>query len=414
MENNYDIIIIGGGIIGLTTAYQILSLNPHYKLAIIEKEKEVATHQSGHNSGVIHSGVYYPVGSLKAKNCVEGRKELLEFCREHYIPYKMIGKVIVATHTSQLSALEEIYRRGVANGVPNLSLVGKEELAELEPNVKGIRALWVKECGVIHYPDVAKRLSHMLQEMGATIILGEEVKEIQKKKKFHLTTSTKELESRYLVSCAGVYSDRIAKMLQINLSFRMIPFRGEYYELKKGKKDMVHGLVYPVPDLSLPFLGVHFTPMMDGKIEIGPNAVLAFSKEGYKKNIFSLSDCWHTFSYRGFWKMALRDWKRGLQEQWKSLSKKAFVKEAQKMVPSLQAEDVQPGMTGVRAQLLDRKGELITDFAYERKEGALILLNAPSPAATASFAIGRMLAKKVLEMCGDQLAVRDCESSISS
>lgn len=412
MEKMFDIVIIGGGIVGLTTAYQILSANPDCKLAIIEKEKEVSTHQSGHNSGVIHSGVYYPIGSLKAKNCVEGRRELLEFCKEHYIPYKMIGKVIVATDKSQLSTLEEIHRRGVANGVNNLAIIGKEELQELEPNVNGIKALWVKECGVIHYPDVAKRLSHMLQEMGASIFTKEEVLQIHEKDELTIVTTSKVIPSRFLISCAGAYSDRVASMLGIDLSFRMIPFRGEYYELKEKKRDMIHGLVYPVPDLSLPFLGVHFTPMMNGKVEIGPNAVLAFSKEGYKRSDFSFSDCWNTFSYKGFWKMTMKDWKRGIKEQWKSISKKAFVKEAQKLVPSLQSEDVIPGMTGVRAQLLDQQGGLITDFAYRCQKRSLVLLNAPSPAATASFAIGRMIAKKAVKMCG--LSERVYESSLSS
>jgi (S)-2-hydroxyglutarate dehydrogenase len=396
VSKKYDLIIIGAGLLGLTSAYQILKKEPSCSIAILDKERKEAQHQSGHNSGVIHSGVYYNPGSLKAKNCLLGRRYLLSFCDQFDIPYKMIGKLIVSTREEQIPTLDEIQRRGLENGVEGLSLINKKELQSLEPNVQGKAALHVQSCGIISYPDVATKLVTVLKEQGVEFFFERKVKRIEEESSVYIHTSDERFQSKALLSCAGIGSDHIAKMLHLTLPYQMIPFRGDYYVFKKTVFPKVKRCVYPTPDLRYPFLGVHFTPTMHGDIEIGPSAVLAFGREAYRKSQFCLKDMKEMFTFKGFYKVIARDWKRGIQEQIKSLSKWAFVRQARELVPSLYSSEVTKGMSGIRAQLVKNSGELVHDFAFEQTEKALILLNAPSPAATASFAIGEMMAEKIL------------------
>lgn len=398
MTKTSDVLIIGAGIVGLATAYQLQRQHPHLKIAIVEKEEKVAAHQTGHNSGVVHSGVYYKPGSLKAKNCVEGKKELLQFCDDNAIAYKKLGKVIVATRQEELPRLEEIEKRGRANGLTSLELIGPERLKEIEPHVSARKALWLPDVPVIHYPDVAQVLSQRVQEKGAELFLGEKVVDIRSEKGGCVVVTTKRmLQSRFLINCAGLFSDRIAKRspLKERPSHQILPFRGEYYMLSQEKAKLVKGLIYPVPDPKFPFLGVHLTRMLDGKVEAGPNAVLAFAREGYKKSHVHLGDCLDYLRYPGFWKMAFRYWNIGMYEIYRSLSKKAFLRDLQRLVPEIQESDLSPGGAGIRAQVVTREGKMLDDFSLIQEQNMVHVLNAPSPAATACFSIGRFIASKV-------------------
>jgi len=394
MPQKFDVAVIGAGMVGLATAYQLKNLHPRLAIIVIEKEKEPAKHQSGRNSGVIHTGVYYKPGSLKATNCIAGREELLRFCQEHSIPYKLMPKVIVATKQQQIARLEEIFQRGQANGVPGLEMIDRAKLKEIEPYAEGVRALSVPGSAVIHFPDVARGLARWLEEQGSRLVFDEEVLTL---KEGVIETSKRTYETKAVVNCAGLYSDKIARLSlgDGKVLSRIIPFRGEYYQIKSEKAHLVRGLIYPVPDPKFPFLGVHLTRMIDGSVEAGPNAVMAFAREGYRKRDVKLAELAQTLGYLGFWKMALRYWNVGLYEMYRSLSKKAFVKDLQELIPSICEDDLVPGGSGVRAQLVTPEGKMADDFSLMKEGNTVHVLNAPSPAATASFAIGRQIAHEL-------------------
>lgn len=391
-----DVVIAGAGIIGLATAYQIQKSHPHLKILVLEKEKAVALHQTGRNSGVIHSGIYYKPGSLKAKNCHSGRHELLAFCDEQGIAYRHIHKLIVATHSSELLRLQEIQERGTANGIAGLQRLVREQVQEIEPEVNALEALFIPHCHIIEYKQVAERLAICLQQMGGKIHFQEPVLQIEKREDLCLIqTSQNTYASRFFVNCAGLHSDRLAKASLGKVEHQILPFRGEYYELTEAKKGLVKGLIYPVPDPEFPFLGVHLTPMMNGKVEAGPNAILAFAREGYRKTDWVTRDVRDYLGYKGFWKMAFRYWKAGFYEIARSFSKSLFLRDLQRLVPAIQAADLVPGGSGIRAQVVTKEGKLLDDFAFYEEKNILHVLNAPSPAATASFAIGKHLAQKI-------------------
>lgn len=393
MSNVTDVVIVGAGIVGLATAYQILCLKPNWTVRILEKECKPALHQTGRNSGVVHTGVYYKPGSLKAKNCIQGRKELLAFCDAEGVPYQKMHKLIVATKTTELESLEEILRRGEANQVPGLRRLSKEAVQEIEPNVNALQALYIPECHIIDYKAVADALCKWIQKRGGAIEFSEPLINIRKEGSICLSTGkNREYRSRFFINCTGLHSDRIALSTTSNVEHKILPFRGEYYELNPEKKGVVNGLIYPVPDPAFPFLGVHLTPMINGKVEAGPNAVLAFAREGYQKTDFKLKDLADTLSYPGFWRMAAKYWRAGAYEMARSMSKKLFLNDLQRLVPSIQETDLHPGGAGIRAQVVTKEGKLLDDFAFLQDQNILHVLNAPSPAATASFSIGRVLA----------------------
>ncbi|MEN7549721.1 L-2-hydroxyglutarate oxidase [Rapidithrix thailandica] len=394
----YDIVVVGAGIVGLASAYQLLRQQPKLKVAIIEKEAQTATHQTGNNSGVIHSGVYYKPGSLKATNCRKGYEKLLEFCNQEEIPYELCGKIIVATDRKELPALERIYQRGKENGLDQISRMSAEELKNKEPYVSGIEGLWVPYAGIINYKKVAQKIADKIREAGGRLFFNEEVKSIQAFGSGQIIqTDQSEYSTKLLVNCAGLYCDKIAQMAGQQVNVRIIPFRGEYYELKKEKEHLVKNLIYPVPDPSFPFLGVHFTRMMDGGIEAGPNAVLAFKREGYQKTDFDLKEFYEAISWPGFQKVAAKYWQTGLGEMYRSYSKAAFTKALQRLLPEIKEEDLKPGGAGVRAQACDKNGGLLDDFKILEDRRSIHVLNAPSPAATSSLAIGETIADITLK-----------------
>ncbi len=389
----YDVIIVGGGIVGLASALQLLQQQPQLKLCVLEKEKDVAQHQTGHNSGVIHSGVYYKPGSLKAKNCIDGYNRLLQFCNEEDILYELCGKVIVATDQSELPTLKMIHERGIANGLNGLKPLNKEELKEYEPHVNGIEGIFVPQTGIIDYVAVARKYAVKIQEFGGDLFTKTEVTNI-KTHSGGVTVESKDraFEGKLLINCAGLYSDKIAKHTIPELSLKIIPFRGEYYEIKEEKQHLVKNLIYPVPDPNFPFLGVHFTRMINGGVEAGPNAVLAYRREGYSKTDFSPSEFLETLAWPGFRKVAFKYWKTGLGEFYRSYSKAAFTKALQKLIPEIEEKDLVTGGAGVRAQACDRTGGLLDDFSILQDKGVINVCNAPSPAATSSLSIGYTVA----------------------
>jgi (S)-2-hydroxyglutarate dehydrogenase len=388
MAYNYDITIIGGGIIGVATAMQISAKYPRYKVGVVDKEDALAMHQSGHNSGVIHSGIYYAPGSLKAQNCVTGVQKLLKFCDENQIKYDLCGKVIVATSEAELPRLDELHRRGTANSVPGLEMIDRDRLLEIEPHSAGIRALWSPKTGIIDYTEVTKAYARHLQEQGGEIVLGAKVESIHAGgDHMHLATTKGDVQTKYLINCAGLYSDAIARMMGLSLGLRIVPFRGEYYFIRPESHHLVKGLIYPVPDPEFPFLGVHFTRTIHGGVEAGPNAVLAMAQEGYTKTKFQPQELLGTLTYSGFWTMARKYWKTGMHEVYRSFSKGAFTKALQRLVPEITEADLQAGGAGVRAQAVEESGKLVDDFRIVETEGAIHVLNAPSPGATASLSI---------------------------
>lgn len=401
MDGIFDLAIIGGGIIGLATAMEVTQRYPRLRLVVLEKEEQLAAHQTGHNSGVIHSGIYYKPGSLKAQTCVTGAQALVTFCDQHGIPYERCGKVVVATTAEELPRLEELYRRGTANGVVGMEMIGPERLRELEPHATGIKALHVPSTGIIDFPRVARTYAKLVQEQGGEIRLRHQVNRIvQTNEGLMVETSQGTVATQYLVNCAGLLCDRVARMTGASPDMQIVPFRGEYYTMAPHRRSLVKNLIYPVPDPALPFLGVHFTRTMDGLVEAGPNAVLAFAREGYKKSDFVPRDLRETLTFPGFWKMARRYWYTGMGEVVRSFNKAAFVKALQRLLPELTADDLQPGGSGVRAQAIASSGALVDDFVFSVTGKALHVLNAPSPGATASLAIGQMIVAKAGEAFG--------------
>jgi len=395
-SKQYDLAVIGGGIIGLATAMQLAENNPKTKIVVLEKESRVAMHQTGHNSGVILSGIYYKPGSAKARMCVSGRKALLEFCDQHGIPYHLCGKVILATRREQLPQLEELLKRGRENGVEDLELIGGEQLKEIEPYTAGIMALYSPTTGIIDFNKVAQAYASRFQTLGGEILTLAALKKVtQRTEGLILQSSIGEVHCKYLINCAGLYTDRLARLMAkenpTKTPIQIVPFRGEYYKLTETKRDLIRGLIYPVPDSTLPFLGVHFTRTVHGDVEVGPNAVLAFSREGYQITDINLQDVWQILRYRGFWAMARAHWNAGLNEVHRSLSKGAFVKALQQLVPNVNPNDLIPAGSGVRAQAVSSDGRLIDDFVISPGPRAIHVLNAPSPGATASLAIGRRI-----------------------
>ncbi|MGB4973601.1 MAG: L-2-hydroxyglutarate oxidase, partial [Cyclobacteriaceae bacterium] len=385
----YDVVVIGGGIVGLATALQLQNAIPDIKLLLLEKENALALHQTGNNSGVIHSGIYYKPGSLKATNCIRGYHQLIEFCQLNAIPYELCGKIIVATSQEEIPLLDNLFTRGQQNGLTDLKKINKEELKEYEPHVNGIAGVVVPQTGIVDYKLVAKKYGELIQTKGGEIRLGERVIEIQENESVSVVVSQKEsYTTKLVINCCGLYSDKVARLTTPDLDLKIIPFRGEYFKLKKEKEYLVKNLIYPVPDPSFPFLGVHFTRMAGGGIEAGPNAVLAFRREGYKKSQINLGELAESLAWPGFQKVAFKYWKTGMGEMYRSFSKAAFVKALQKLIPEIQKDDLVDGGAGVRAQACDRKGGLMDDFMIVEKKHVINVCNAPSPAATSSLAIG--------------------------
>jgi len=398
----YDIVVIGGGIVGLATALQLQQADPGIKLLLLEKEKELARHQTGNNSGVIHSGIYYKPGSLKATNCIRGYHQLIEFCKLNYIPFELCGKIIVATQPEEIPLLNNLYERGIQNGLTGLKKITKAELHEYEPHVNGLEGIVVPQTGIVDYKLVAEKYGELIQNNGGDIRLGEKVIEIQEGEASCVVVSQKEsYTTKLVINCCGLYSDKVARLTQKNLPVKIIPFRGEYYKLKKEKEHLVKNLIYPVPDPNFPFLGVHFTRMAGGGIEAGPNAVLAFSREGYKKSDINLAELAESLAWPGFQKVALKYWKTGMGEMYRSFSKAAFVKALQKLIPEIQSDDLEDGGAGVRAQACDRTGGLVDDFMIIEGKYSINVCNAPSPAATSSLAIGETIAKLAAKRFGN-------------
>lgn len=388
----YDVIIVGAGLVGLATGYHTIKKNPSSKVLILEKENNVAKHQSGNNSGVIHSGIYYKPRSLKAKNCIEGYNSIINFAKEYGINYDLCGKIIVATSNQELTSLENIYRRGVENGLKDLKFLSREEFKEYEPHCEGIKAIRVPQTGIIDYPGIAKKLKELFEELGGEVKFNQKVKNIvENNDATTVITDKNEFQSQILISCAGLYSDKLTKMTDDKNNVVIIPFRGEYFKLKEEKKHLVKHLIYPVPDPNFPFLGVHFTRMIDGAVEAGPNAVLAFKKEGYKFTDFNVGETMQTLTWPGFRKIVAKYGKTGLGEIHRSLSKSAFTTALQKLIPEIQKDDLVHGGAGVRAQACDREGNLLDDFDIVDKGNIIHVRNAPSPAATSCLSIGEKI-----------------------
>ncbi|MFH1525223.1 MAG: L-2-hydroxyglutarate oxidase [Bacteroidota bacterium] len=394
----YNYTIIGAGIVGLATAYQILQKQPGARLLILEKESDVSKHQTGNNSGVIHSGIYYKPGGLKALNCSKGYKLLLDFCDQNEIKYNLCGKVIVAIDEREVNYLDTLYERGIQNGLMGIRKLTADELKEIEPHANGIAALHVPQTGIIDFKEVSVKLRDLIIQNGGEFKFNEEVVSIKKSNGgIEIITESSNYKTENLISCAGLYSDRITKMTNKEIPLRIIPFRGEYYKLRADKNYLVNTLIYPVPDPAFPFLGVHFTNMIDGGVEAGPNAVFAFKREGYSKFAFNFRDTFESLSWRGFHKVMFKYWKTGLGEYYRSFSKMAFVKALRKLIPEIEASDLVVGGSGVRAQACDIKGGLLDDFFIFEEKNIFHVCNAPSPAATSSLAIGDYIANKVLE-----------------
>lgn len=393
----YDIAVIGGGIVGMATAMEI-ALGSRRSVIVVEAEDRLAAHQTGNNSGVIHSGLYYKPGSLKAENCTKGRELLYDFCQRYAIPHERCGKVVVAVSEDELPNLDRLHERGIANGLQGLKRLGPDEIKEYEPHITGVAGLLVPDTGIVDFVKVTQTFGEIFEERDGEVLLNAQVFKISKHANdIVLHTTDGEVMCRNLVNCGGLQSDRLARMSGVNPGLKIIPFRGEYYELKTGKHHLINNLVYPVPDPKFPFLGVHFTRMIHGGVEAGPNAVLAFKREGYKKFSFSLRDNLELISYSGFWRMAMKHWKMGMGEMYRSFSKSAFTKALQRLLPDIAMEDLDAGGAGVRAQALEPDGALVDDFRIKESEHMIHVLNAPSPAATASINIGKTIAAMALE-----------------
>ncbi len=391
-----DFTVVGAGIVGLATAVKLLQENPGSSLVVLEKEADVACHQTGRNSGVIHSGIYYRPGSFRARNCVDGRRQLVQFCRRHKINHTICGKVIVATEPEEIPRLNAIYRRGLENGIENLRLIDRKELNEIEPSAAGLQAIYVPSAGIVDFTEVSRVLADLLIQSGGEIVLNSKVKRIrQLDKAVEIQTSRDTIHAGTLVSCAGLYSDRVAKSAGLQLPMQIVPFRGEYYRLTEEAEPLVRGLIYPLPNPEFPFLGVHLTRMAVGGVECGPNAVFAFRREGYHKCSFDLDETIETFNWPGFWRLAGRHWKMGLEEYYRSFSKAAFLEQLKRLLPALHSSHLEPSPSGVRAMALTPEGEIFDDFHFETFGRQVHLLNAPSPAATAALSIADEIVRRV-------------------
>lgn len=388
----YDFAIIGGGIVGLSAGMALSKRYPNARIVVLEKESNWAYHQTGNNSGVIHSGIYYKPGSFKAKFCREGSRSMVEFCKEHGIDYEVCGKVIVATEPKELPLLENLYKRGLENGL-NVTKIAAEEVKEIEPHVNCIAGIRVPTTGIANYKQVCQKYADIIKSLGGELRLNTKVEKISETGITQvLETNNGTFETRCVINCAGLHSDRVAKLGHVDPKAKIVPFRGEYYELKPEKRYLVKTLIYPVPNPDFPFLGVHFTRMIDGSVHAGPNAVLSFKREGYKKTDFDLRDFAEVMTYPGFWKLAAKHADEGIQEIIRSFSKAAFVRSLQKLIPSVQADDLVPTHAGVRAQALMNDGKLVDDFLIVEGKNAIHVCNAPSPAATSSIEIGKAIA----------------------
>lgn len=394
-EDRADLCVVGAGIVGLATAWAATKRRPGARVVVLEKEDSVAYHQTGRNSGVIHSGIYYKPGSLKAETCRAGRAALIDFCREHGISYELCGKVVVALDESELPALETIRERAVANGA-QVEVLGPEALAEIEPHAAGVRALRVPETGIVDYRGMCDALAQLIIDAGGEVRFNTKVESlIAPGDGYQVETSAGLVAAERVVNCAGLHSDRVAESFGDDPEAKIVPFRGEYYELTEDAKHLCRHLIYPVPDPSFPFLGVHFTRMVSGAVECGPNAVLAYAREGYTKTHVDLPDLFDSLTYPGFLRLASKHWKTGLGEVWRSWSKAAFVKALQRLIPELRSEHLRPAPAGVRAQALLPSGELVDDFLFGGEDGVVHVLNAPSPGATASLAIGEAVVDRL-------------------
>ncbi|MEE3146119.1 MAG: L-2-hydroxyglutarate oxidase [Bacteroidota bacterium] len=393
----FDIAIIGGGIVGAATFYKIQKRNPSLKLALFEKEDSLAAHQTGHNSGVIHSGLYYKPGSLKARNCIEGRHELVDFAKTYNVDHDVCGKVVVATDEKELPHMNRIFGIGTENKIEGIEKINAEQVREIEPHVKSIGGIWVPCTGIIDFVGATKKMVELAQSINenSKVFMGHEIKNIVKEDTFSVLHSTKgTFKAKYLVFCAGLQADRLAKKDGVKLKEKVVGFRGDYYELTDQAKHKVKNLIYPVPNPDFPFLGVHFTRMTNGEIECGPNAVFTFKREGYNKTDFSLKDTADALSYGGTWKLFFNNMSFGINEYRRAFSKRLFLKTLQRMIPSLESNDIRPGRAGVRALLLSQDGDTRDDFRIEYHGNSIHVLNAPSPAATASLAIGNYVSEE--------------------
>jgi len=393
-----DVCIIGGGIVGLATAYRICERFPKKKIVVLDKENSLATHQTGHNSGVLHSGIYYKPGSLKAINCRKGKLAMEEFCHEQGIEHELCGKIIVALNEEEIPRMEKIYERGRANGV-RCEIIPRERILEIEPHAAGIRAIHVPECGIVNYRQVCERMGELISKAnGNEILLGQEASEISEAGNGLLVgTGQAEIETEFLINCGGLHSDRVTRMGGNEPPAKIIPFKGEYYELREDARHLCRHLIYPVPDPQFPFLGVHFTRMIDGSVECGPNAVLAFGREAYGKFDLNLGDLLESLGYSGFRKMALKHWKMGLGEMWRSYNKRAFVRALQRLIPEIEGKHLDAAPAGIRAQAVSPGGDMVDDFLIKEDERVVNVCNAPSPAATASLNIGEAIVDKLAE-----------------
>ena len=391
----FDLVIIGGGIVGLATAYRFTERFPQRRVVVLEKESDIAQHQTGRNSGVLHSGIYYKPGSLKAINCREGKRAMEAFCAAEEIPFEICGKVIVAVDEKELPALDRLYERGQANGVL-CEMIDAGRLQELEPHARGVRAIHVKEAGIVSYRQVSAKLAERVREREGQVVNGAKAIGFERRGDAVTVLTTRgQYTATQIVNCAGLYSDRIAALSGKPPGVRIVPFRGEYYELRPEAHHLVRNLIYPVPDAEFPFLGVHFTRMIDGRVECGPNAVLAFAREGYTKRTINLAELAQSLSYPGFVRIALKHWRMGMGEIWRSVSKTAFVRALQRLLPDIRPEHLEPAPAGVRAQAVLRNGTLVDDFLIEESDRVVNVLNAPSPAATSALNIGGLIVEKV-------------------
>jgi L-2-hydroxyglutarate oxidase len=398
MSSHFQIAVIGGGIVGLATSLELTSRFPEVRLVVLEKESFLAGHQTSHNSGVIHSGIYYKPGSFKARLCVEGADALLRFCQEHSVPFDTCGKIIVATSEGELPRLEELYRRGNANRLKGIQMLTAEQIREIEPHAAGIRGIRVPGTSIVDYGKVAEKLGDLIARNGGKILLSHEVTALRRCGGSSILETTRgPVEARLVINCAGLHSDRISQMINSKSDLMIVPFRGEYYDIIAAKQHYVKGLIYPVPDPQFPFLGVHFTKRIGGSVEAGPNAVLALKREGYSKTSFQAADVFEFATFPGFWRMAAKHWKKSLGEYHRSWSKAAFVRSLQRLIPELTADDLKPGGSGVRAQALNLNGNFVDDFHFVYTEGILHVSNVPSPAATASLAIARHIVDMVVQ-----------------